>query len=67
MFLTCLNAESGSGLIDSHKIVRVHKYLLDKYCATPHEYWCLTNEKIKGVDTIPFELDPNVNIIGWNA
>lgn len=67
VFLTCLNIDSGNGLIDSHRIVRIHKYLLDKYCATQHEYWCITNEKIDGIDTIPFELNPSRDIVGWNA
>lgn len=67
VFLTCLNMDSGNGLIDSHRIVKIHKYLLDKYCTTQHEYWCITNEKIDGIDTIPFELNPSRDIVGWNA
>ena len=66
VFLTALNNESGREILDT-RIVKTHKFLIDKYCSTPHEYWCITNEKIDGVDTIPFELDPNREIIGWNA
>ena len=64
IFLTCLNTFSGNGFISSDRIVKTHKFLLDKFCRTPHEYWCITNEHINGVDTIPFELDPVNEIMG---
>ena len=61
-----LNNDSGREVM-SHSVVRMHKFLIDKYCMDPHEYWCLTNDKIDGIDSIPFELDVNREIIGWNA
>ena len=66
IFLTVLNNDSGREVM-SHSIVKIHKFLIDKYCLDPHDYWCLTNEKIDGINTIPFELDINRQIIGWNA
>jgi len=66
IFLTMLNNDSGREVM-SHSVVKIHKFLIDKYCLDPHEYWCLTNDKIDGINTIPFELDTNRDIIGWNA
>jgi len=38
-------------------IVQNIKKMWDKCCLTPHRFICITNEKIEGVETIPFELE----------
>ena len=70
--MTVLNNESGvvkEGRRETitHDLVRAHKALVDRYCESPHRYVCVTNEKIDGVETIPFRLDPAKDIMGWEC
>lgn len=54
------------GLSCKSDTVYIMKDLYEQYCETPFEFIVFTNSKLKGINTIPFNLDIKDRPVFWN-